>query len=144
MEAVRPLDKSFSSDKGDEMKRSSSFSLDKCSFNLRLVKCFGSEQLSSFQSEAERVMQDRNPTARGTDETKNKQQVMFPSRAAGDQVFLALTSSGTVCRDHSPADATTLIEAFWTRSNPEPTTMIVLPPLKYTHSHNTIIISYFV
>ncbi len=90
MEAVRPLEKgleykSFSSDKGDEMKRSSSFSLDKCLFNLRLVERFGSEQLSSFQSEAERVMQDGNATARGTDETKNKQQVMFPSRAAGDQ-----------------------------------------------------------
>lgn len=87
MEAVRPLEKgleykSFSSDKGDEMKRSSSFSLDKRSFNLRLVERFGSEQLSSFQSEAERVMQDGSPTARETDETKNKQQVMFPSRAA--------------------------------------------------------------
>ncbi len=91
-------------------------------------------------------MQDRNPTARGTDETKNKQQVMFSleSRWRSGLVFLALTSSGTVCRDHSPGDATTLIEASWTRSNPEPITMIVLPPLKYTHSHNTRIIYYLV
>lgn len=82
MEAARALEKgleykSFSSDKGDEMKRSSSFSLDKHSFNLRLVERFRSEQLSSFQSEPERVMRDGNSTARRRDETKNKQQVMF-------------------------------------------------------------------
>lgn len=87
MEEVRPLEKglehkSSSSDKGDEMKRSSSFSLDKRSFNLRLVERFRSEKLSSYQSEPEQVMQDGNPTVRRTDETKNKQQVTFPLRAS--------------------------------------------------------------
>lgn len=119
------------------MKRSSSFSLDKRSFNLRLVERFRSEQLSSFQSEPERVMRDGKPTARRTDETKNKQQVMFSLRASEG---FSLTSSGTPGSDHSPADATTLRVALWTRSNPEPTTRIILPPLKYTHNHNTIYI----